>query len=393
MRGTWCVAACLLAAGCKEAAGPTETDVRYLPSSSLQPGEFAQVSLGAAGAGLAWGVAEAPAGADYTLAPDGADALFRARTAGDYILHATPTDGAAGETRSAELHVAAPSCLGLTGTVIGITGGEANRFVHIDPCTGTQTVLADLDTPGLTGFPQGIYAVDAAARRLYVPRSQDLEPHLLAVNVDTGTLELDAPVPSPGLRIVAVDPGGAGLFGVTDGAEPRLVHIDETTGALTDAEAFDGAGVVQGVYAVDPAQHRLYFLRGGGDAGQNLVAIDTRSGAPVLDVRLAARDLLALQLDAEADRLFGVTGCCPNRFALVDRDTGGVTPLTFFGDSTVGFPQGINALASGEHRFLFQRSEAGVTSLIGVDTATGSQVSSAVLEGTGLLLVDYVPAP
>lgn len=389
----WCVVAGLLATGCEEAAGPTPTDVRYLPSSSLQPGEFVQVSLDSAAAGLAWSVAEAPVRADYSFAPTGGAALFRAHTPGDYVLHATPTDGATGETRSAELHVAEPSCMELAGTVIGITGGEASRFVHIDPCTGAQTVLADLDTPGLTGFPQGIYAVDAAARRLYVPRSRDLEPYLLAVNVDTGAIELEAAVPSPGLRVVAVDPGGAGLFGVTDGAEPRLVHIDETTGALTDVAAFDGAGMVQGVYAVEPAQHRLYFLRGGGISGQALVAVDTRSGAPAVDVRLAVGDLLALQLDPATDRLFGVTGCCPNRFALVDRNTGGVTPLALLGNSAVGFPQGINAVAAGEHRFLFQRSQASSMSLVGVDTATGSQVSSAVLEGTGLLLVDYVPAP
>ena len=390
--GMWCVVGCLLAAGCEETAGPTETGVRYLPSSSLQPGELVQVSLESAAGGITWTIAEA-ASRNYSLTADGATALFRAHTPGDYVLRAATADGTDGESRSATLHVAEPSCATLSGTVIGVTGDGTSRFVHIDPCTGTQTVVAELDTPGLTGFPQGIYAVDVAARLLYLPRSQDMEPRLLAVDVETGTIELDAVVPSPGLRVVAVDPGGAGLLGVTDGAEPRLVHIDEATGALTDVAAFDGAGMIQGVYTVDPAQHRLYFLRGGGVSGQSLVAIDTRSGAPALDVRLAVGDLLALQLDPAADRLFGVTGCCPNQFALVDRATGGLTPLALLGDSSAGFAQGIDAVAAAEHRFLFERTSGSVSTLVGIDTATGSQVSSAVLEGTGLLLVDYVPAP
>ena len=392
--GYLCCWACITAAACQD-GGAGSTGVSYLPSDSLQPGEFVRVALESPTAeSYDWSISTAPAAASYTLASDGARAVFRGRTPGDYVLRAVPVAGGSGsDAQTAALRVAEPSCQPLRGTVIGITGCCPNRFVHVDPCTGGLTALADVGDSAV-GFPQGIYAVDPEARRLYLQRDEGGELHLLGINADTGAEVVNFVLAGHGLAMIEVDAGAGGLFGVTAGAEARLQRIDPDAGTVTDVGFLgSGEGTPQGVYAVDPEQHRLYFLGDGGTGNQHLVAVDTRTAAEVLDVVLSVHGLMTLRFDPTAHLLFGVTGCCPNEFATVDPSTGAVEPLTILGDSTVGFPQGIDGVTPGEHRFLIERDQEGVLHLIAVDTRSGSQTSSVPLEGNGLIVLDYVPAP
>ncbi|MBI5500164.1 MAG: hypothetical protein HY907_07960 [Deltaproteobacteria bacterium] len=377
--------------------GTGGTGVSYLPSDSLQPGEFVRVALESpVAASYEWSVAVAPAGASYELSPDGVRALFRPRAPGDYRLRAVPAvEGSGLAEQTAAVRVAEPACEPLGGTLIGIAGSSPNRFVHVDPCTGVQTPLADVGDPSM-GFPQGIYAVDPDARRLYLQRSTGGELHLLGLDADTGAVTMDVVVPPPALTMIEVDPGAGGLLVVTGDVDARLKHVDPGSGTLDDAGSVGSmAGVLQGIYAVDPGRHRLYFLRGVEGDNVHLVAVDTRTAAPVVDVALSVPHVGALRFDAVGGVLFGVTGCCPNEFAAIDPATGEVEPRAILGDSTVGFPQGINGVASEDHAFIFERSEIGGSgaSLVVVDTRTGSQRSSVPRSGGSFMVLEYVPAP
>jgi hypothetical protein len=179
--------------------------------------------------------------------------------------------------------------------VVALTIGSPPRLLHIDPDLGTVTTVATLDD-GLPG-PQGVYTLDPTRHLLYFLR--DYGPgadHLAALDVGTGAVVLDTPMPDPGLIFLQYDPAADLLFGVTLCCPNVFVAVDPASGAPTPLTLIGDAtvGFPQGIDAVDPGDHLYIFERD--DAGSmNLVTVDTRTGSQRSAAQLAGYGLIVVE--------------------------------------------------------------------------------------------------
>ncbi len=208
-----------------------------------------------------------------------------------------------------------------TDILCGVTG-YPNDFVHIDTSTGAYTTVGNVGCSDCA-FPQGISDVDPNNHMFYMLRYQPEGLHLIAVDIQTGTIVAEIPL-RVSLLVVGYDPAADILFGVTGGAPNQFVHIDRVTGELTVKNNDVGCpdcGFPQGIYDVDPAGHKLYWLRNT-PTERHLISIDTQTGGLVVVPEPLERELIALAVDSFPAPAWG----CPSTLAPeADASVGGTT--------------------------------------------------------------------
>jgi TolB protein len=303
-------------------------------------------------------------------------------------------------------------------TLFGITGCCPNRFAHIDPTTGVLTPLSDVGPTPIPGGARYFFGrtgtVDGGAHRFFVERSKDMSgsssDHILTIDTGTGVF-LESPPLSVGVFNLGFDPIARQLFGITGCCPNRFVHIDPATGVLTPLSEVGPTPVPGGTSygfivgpAIDPSTQRFFVHRSKNTSGalsDHILTIDTVTGAFVESPALG-ESVASLGFDPVTGVLFGITGCCPNRFVHIDPTTGVLTPLSDVGPAPVpggtsyGFSAG-PALDASTHRFFMHREKnvSGALSdhILTIDTATGAFLESPPLtEAVGNLGFD-LPDP
>jgi hypothetical protein len=135
-----------------------------------------------------------------------------------------------------------------------------NGISRLDPATGAITPVASL-----SGFCCGVdsMAVVPGGQTIYVNHDNPgfggpPTDQILTISTTNGSVT-PSPVVPGSVRIVSLDSGNGGLFGLTDCCPRQLVKVDPSTAADTTVGPFDTSGLAMTfAMAVDPSTHTVF---------------------------------------------------------------------------------------------------------------------------------------
>jgi acetone carboxylase gamma subunit len=250
----------------------------------------------------------------------------------------------------------------IAGPLLGIAYiGGVNALQNINPITGALTSVSGF--PGYTGVPQGISALDSANHRYIFPMAD----HLFVVDTQTGAV-IANPTFTESFSSFEFDQTTSTLFGIAYiGGVNTLQTIDPVTGALTAVGSFPGyIGIPQGISALDSANHHYIF-----PMADHLFVVDTQTGAVIANPTFT-ESFSSFEFDQTTGTLFGIAYIGGvNTLQSIDPATGTLTSVGSFPGYT-GIPQGISALDSTNHQYIFPLADH----LFVVDTQTGAVIAN-----------------
>lgn len=147
----------------------------------------------------------------------------------------------------------------VTDRVLAALSSFPVQVIAIDPSTGNTTPIANFST---TAVRNGVIALDATGRRLFLLTGALLPTAITTINLATGSVSV-TPLGPSGYFFFQYDPMTAKLLSLTpNGVQLNFVAIDPATGAeavlfSTDASALGGPDT--SVSAYDPMTRRIFL--------------------------------------------------------------------------------------------------------------------------------------
>jgi hypothetical protein len=179
----------------------------------------------------------------------------------------------------------------------------------------------------------------------------------------------------PVVRALADD---SALYGVYFNSADIVVlrKMNISTGATNTVATVSSInnGIVQGVSALDAANHRYFFAGKSISSGDLLVTVNTLTG---VSWTTRASGLASLEYDASSGILYGVySSASVAEIRSIDTSTGIIVTVATVPSIDSGVIQGVSAFDVVNHRYFF----AGISSnkgslLVAVDTLTGTSVT------------------
>lgn len=269
-------------------------------------------------------------------------------------------------------------------------GDGGRQLVTIDAATAAVTeVSGSIDPPN--GTSSGVVALDAAGERFFFAGTPGTEvvQRIYMVHTPTGIV-LASPTIDIGTTLLGLEYDGDedklfALRTVFDAGKQVILLDPVTGGAGPISVSIDPPlSMPSGVTALDSAGNRFFFVGTPGlETGQRIYSVDTNTGAVLGSPEIAGGGVLHLEYDDAEDVLYAVRnpGDAGKQLVSIDTATGAVTAISASFDAPLAVQSGVNALDAAGNEFYFIGTRTGETDsrLYSINTATGALTSAPVI--------------